>query len=159
MHDVRPWPSPGPRPATPFGQAVLGLRLVKDGTDLPVLARDARVGTATAERCLHEGIDVIAAHAPELRDVLAIGFAGRVGIRLPGRHPHPHRAVRGGLDVAPEPMVAPRECFEQLISWKAGGPPRCSTRDCKSNSITGGGSCCASCCKEISTCARCGSAA
>jgi len=69
-HDARPWQ----RAATPFTQAVLVLRWFKDGTDLPVLARDANVSIATAYRYLHEAIDVIAAHAPDLHDVLARGL-------------------------------------------------------------------------------------
>jgi hypothetical protein len=46
----------------------------KEATDLRILARDARVSIATAYRYLHEGIDVIAAHAPDLPDVLAHGL-------------------------------------------------------------------------------------
>lgn len=69
-HDRAPWQ----RAATPYVQAVLVLRWFKDATDVPVLARDARVSIATAYRYLHEGIDVIAAQAPELPDVLAHGI-------------------------------------------------------------------------------------
>lgn len=70
VHDLRPWQ----RAATPYVQAVLVLRWFKDGTDLPTLARDARVSIATAYRYVHEGIDVIAAQAPELPDVLTHGL-------------------------------------------------------------------------------------
>lgn len=66
-HDVRPWQ----RAATPFVQAVMVLRWFRDATDLRVLARDAQVSIATGYRYLHEAIDVIAAHAPDLHDVLA----------------------------------------------------------------------------------------
>jgi hypothetical protein len=69
-HDRRPWQ----RAATPFVQAVLVLRWFKNATDLPALARDARISVATAYRYVHEGIDVIAAQAPELPDVLAEGL-------------------------------------------------------------------------------------
>jgi DDE superfamily endonuclease len=69
-HDRRPWQ----RAATPYVQAVLVLRWFKDATDLPLLARDAKVSIATAYRYLHEAIDVIAGHAPELTDVLAHGL-------------------------------------------------------------------------------------
>lgn len=69
-HDRRPWQ----RAATPYVQAILVLRWFKDATDLPVLARDARISVATAYRYLHEAIDVIAAHAPELPDVVAHGL-------------------------------------------------------------------------------------
>jgi hypothetical protein len=66
-HDLRPWQ----RAATPFVQAVMVLRWFKEATDLRVLAFDARVSIATGYRYLHEAIDVIAAHAPDLHDVLA----------------------------------------------------------------------------------------
>src|SRR4051794_31484145 len=42
---------------------------------MPVLARDAGVSTATGYRYLHEGIDVPAAQAPELHQVLQAGRA------------------------------------------------------------------------------------
>jgi len=69
-HDARPWQ----RAATPFVQAVMVLRWFKEATDMRLLARDARVSIATAYRYLHEAIDVIAAQAPELPDVLAEGL-------------------------------------------------------------------------------------
>ena len=69
-HDVRPWQ----RAATPWVQAVMVLRWFKDATDLRLLARDARVSIATAYRYVHEAIDVIAAHAPDLQDVLVQGL-------------------------------------------------------------------------------------
>lgn len=50
------------------------LRWFKEATDLRVLARDAGVSIATAYRYLHEAIDVIAADAPELPGVLAVGL-------------------------------------------------------------------------------------
>jgi hypothetical protein len=66
-HDRAPWQ----RAATVYVQAVLVLRWFKERTDMRVLARDAGVSVATAYRYLHEGIDVIAGHAPDLPDVLA----------------------------------------------------------------------------------------
>jgi DDE superfamily endonuclease len=66
-HDARPWQ----RAATPFVQAVMVLRWFKEATDPRILARDAHVSIATGYRYLHEAIDVIAARAPELPDVLA----------------------------------------------------------------------------------------
>lgn len=49
-----------------------GVALVQgDGTDLRILARYTGISIATAYRYLHEVIDVIAARAPELADVLA----------------------------------------------------------------------------------------
>jgi hypothetical protein len=69
-HDTRPWQ----RAATPYKQAVLVLRWFKERTDLVILARDARVSVATAYRYLREAIEVIAARAPELPEVLADGL-------------------------------------------------------------------------------------
>lgn len=65
-HDARPWQ----RAATCWIQAILALRWFKNKTDLPALARDAGISIATAYRYLHEAIDVIAARAPDLDDVL-----------------------------------------------------------------------------------------
>jgi hypothetical protein len=69
-HDLRPWQ----RAATPFVQAVMVLRWFREATDLRVLARDAQVSIATGYRYLHEAIDVIAGHTPDLPDVLAEGL-------------------------------------------------------------------------------------
>ena len=70
-HDRRPWQ----RAATVYVQAVMALRWFKDGTDPRLLARDGGVSTATGYRYLHEAIDVIAAHAPQLPEVLAQGLS------------------------------------------------------------------------------------
>jgi hypothetical protein len=70
VHDRAPWQ----RAATPFVQAVMALRWFKDATDVRILARDAGVSIATGYRYLHEAIDVIASHAPDLADVLAGGW-------------------------------------------------------------------------------------
>ncbi|SFT80748.1 DDE superfamily endonuclease [Geodermatophilus amargosae] len=51
------------------------LRWFREDTGMPVLARDAAVSTATGHRFLHEGIDVLAAQAPELHQVLQAGRA------------------------------------------------------------------------------------
>jgi len=69
-HDLRSWQ----RAATPYVQAIMVLRWFKEATDLRILARDAGVSIATAYRYLHEAIDVIAAHAPDLHEVLAHGL-------------------------------------------------------------------------------------
>lgn len=57
---------------TPFGQAVVVLRWFGDGTRVDQLARDAGIGVSTAYRYLHEGIDVLAAAAPDLHEVLEV---------------------------------------------------------------------------------------
>lgn len=67
--DAHPWQ----RAATCWAQAVLVLRWLKDGTKVSLLARDAGVSQATGYRYLHEAIDVIAARAPELPEVLQAG--------------------------------------------------------------------------------------
>lgn len=79
--DARPWQ----RAATCWTQAVLVLRWLKDGTDVDLLARDARVSQATGYRYLHEAIDVIAEQAPGLHEVLAAGHtAGWAFVCLDG---------------------------------------------------------------------------
>lgn len=69
--DARPWQ----RAATCWTQAILVLRWLVDGTDVHLLARDARVSQATAYRYVHEAIGVIASNAPDLTDVLQQGRA------------------------------------------------------------------------------------
>ena len=64
--DTRPWQ----RAATCWTQAVLVLRWLKDGTEVQLLARDAKISPATGYRYLHEAIDVIAEQAPDLSEVL-----------------------------------------------------------------------------------------
>ena len=68
-NDARPWQ----RAATPYVQTIMALRWFKEATDVRILACDAGVSIATAYRYVHEAIDVIAAHAPDLTDVLAQG--------------------------------------------------------------------------------------
>ena len=53
-----------------YRPAVLELRWFCDSTRLAQLAVDNRIGRSTAYRYLHEGIDVTAAAAPELRGAL-----------------------------------------------------------------------------------------
>jgi hypothetical protein len=53
-----------------YRQAVLVLRWFRDDTTVRMLARDASIGISTAYRYLHEGIDVLAAQAPDLHEVL-----------------------------------------------------------------------------------------
>jgi DDE superfamily endonuclease len=64
----------GARAATCRTQAILVLRWFRD-TGMPTLARDAGVSPATGYRYLHEGIDVLAARAPDLHSVLEQGKA------------------------------------------------------------------------------------
>jgi hypothetical protein len=61
----------GRRALTPYWQAVLVLRWFRDATPIHRLAADHRISTATAYRYLHEAITALAAHAPDLHQVLA----------------------------------------------------------------------------------------
>ena len=54
----------GARAASAHDQALLVLRWFRDDADITILARDIAVSVATGYRYLHEGIDVLAAHAP-----------------------------------------------------------------------------------------------
>jgi hypothetical protein len=53
----------GARAASARDQALLVLRWFRDDADIKILARDIAVSVATGYRYLHEGIDVLAAHA------------------------------------------------------------------------------------------------
>lgn len=61
-----------------FKQAVLVLRWFIDGTRLSQLARDNGISLPTAYRYLHEGLTVLADHAPDLSTPLeraaAVGY-------------------------------------------------------------------------------------
>ena len=65
----------GARAATCRTQAILVLRWFRENTGMPILARDAGVSQATGYRYLHEGIDVLAARAPDLHSALEQGRA------------------------------------------------------------------------------------
>ena len=65
----------GSRAASARDQALLVLRWFRDDADIKILARDIAVSVATGYRYLHEGIDVLAAHAPDLHQVLEQGRA------------------------------------------------------------------------------------
>ena len=75
----------GTRAASCLDQAVLVLRWFREDTGMPTLARDAGVSIATGYRYLHEGIDVLAARAPDLHQVLEQGkAAGWTHVTLDG---------------------------------------------------------------------------
>jgi len=91
--DARPWQ----RAATCWTQAVLVLRWLKNGTSVDLLARDARISQATAYRYLHEAIDVIAEHAPDLTErIPGLDLRGRTRLH-PRRHLRPRPRVAGAL--------------------------------------------------------------
>ncbi len=74
-HRRRPGARPWQRAATVHAQVLLVLRWLRHRADLHTLAADAQVSDATAYRYLHEGLEVIAAHAPGLHEVLAAAHA------------------------------------------------------------------------------------
>ncbi len=65
----------GARAASARDQAVLVLRWFREDADMKVLAADSGISLATGYRYLHEGIDVLAAKAPDLHAVLERGKA------------------------------------------------------------------------------------
>jgi DDE superfamily endonuclease len=68
-----------------FAQAVLVLRWFIDGTRIRQLAADNGISVKTVYRYLHEGIDLLAAHAPDLRHALtAAAAAGLSHVNLDG---------------------------------------------------------------------------
>src|SRR3954453_1733538 len=75
----------GARAASARDPALLVLRWFREDADMKILARDLTVSVATGYRYLHEGIDVLAAHAPDLHEVLAAGrAAGWTHVTLDG---------------------------------------------------------------------------
>lgn len=60
----------GSRALGPFRQAVMVLRWFRERGCVHCLARDAGISQATGYRYLHEGIDVLAAQAPDIHEVL-----------------------------------------------------------------------------------------
>jgi hypothetical protein len=69
----------GTRALGPFRQAVLILRWFLDGARVRQLATDNSIGRSTAYDYLHEGIDVLAAQAPDLATALAEAKAAGAG--------------------------------------------------------------------------------
>jgi hypothetical protein len=70
-HRRRPGARPAQRAGTVHTQVVLVLRWLRHRLDLGTLAGEVGLSIATAYRYLHEALDVIAAHAPNLEAVLA----------------------------------------------------------------------------------------
>ncbi|MCW2882391.1 MAG: transposase [Sphaerisporangium sp.] len=68
-----------------YRQAVLVIRWFLDGTRLAQLAVDNGIGVSTAYRYLHEGIDALAAWAPDLPEAIAAAKAsGSTHLNLDG---------------------------------------------------------------------------
>jgi hypothetical protein len=93
-----------------YRQAVLVLRWFLDGTRLAQLAADNRIGSSTAYRYLHEGIDVLAAAAPGLRGAL-------LAARAAG-HPR-YWEWLNDQHVTPRNGSGPREAGPGLPLWVA----------------------------------------
>ncbi len=68
-----------------FKQGILVLRWFVDGTRLAQLSRDSRISVPTAYRYLHEGLTVLADHAPDLATALErAAAAGYTHLNLDG---------------------------------------------------------------------------
>jgi hypothetical protein len=68
-----------------FKQAILILRWFLDGTRIAQLATDNAIGSSTAYRYLHEGIDALASRQPDLHSaLLAAKTAGHSHVNLDG---------------------------------------------------------------------------
>jgi hypothetical protein len=113
----------GSRAASARDQAVLVLRWFREDADMKVLAADSGISLATGYRYLHEGIDALAAQAPDLHQVLERGkAAGWTHVTLDGtlirtdrcrvKNPHTghdlwfsgkHRAPGGNMQIVSDP--------------------------------------------------------
>lgn len=84
-HRVRLATRKGTRALGVFKQAVLILRWFVDGTRRAQLARDNYISTPTGYRYLHEGLTVLADHAPDLSTALERAVAaGYTHLNLDG---------------------------------------------------------------------------
>src|SRR3712207_2998055 len=106
----------GARAASARNQAMLVLRWFRDDADMKILARDTGISIPTGYRYLHEGIDVLAAEAPERHTVLERGKgAGWGHVTLDGtliragrgRVTNPIPAMTCGSPASTEPTAAP----------------------------------------------------
>jgi hypothetical protein len=98
-----------------YRQAVLVLRWFLDGTRLAQLAADHRIGSSTAYRYLHEGIDVLAATAPGLRGaLLAARTAGHAHVTVDGT------LIRTDRCHVPGPTARTDRSGRQVDLWWSG---------------------------------------
>src|ERR687890_2397773 len=110
----RPGARPAQRAGTVHTQVVLVLRWLRHRIDVRTLAGEAQLSIATAYRYLHEALDVIAGHAPDLADVLdhtrASGhpFVCLDGTLVPtdGSPPAPSGAITCGTPASTTPLAA-----------------------------------------------------
>ncbi|MGW7601528.1 hypothetical protein [Streptomyces antimycoticus] len=78
----------GSRALGPLRQAVLVLRWFRERDCVHCLARDVGISRATGYRYLHEGVDVLADQAPDLRLLTRCQKEGMTHVVLDGTHPH-----------------------------------------------------------------------
>jgi hypothetical protein len=98
-----------------YRQAVLVLRWFCDGTRLAQLATDNQIGSSTAYRYLHEGIDVLAAAAPGLRGaLLAARAAGHSHVTVDGT------LIRTDRCRAPGPTARADRAEARVDLWWSG---------------------------------------
>lgn len=94
-----------------YRQAVLVIRWYLDGTRLAQLAIDNTIGSSTAYRYLHEGIDVLACCAPGLSEAIAAakeaGHGASEQVAVPQHQFHLDVCrVRSHADMAPMEMAS-----------------------------------------------------
>lgn len=78
-HRGRPGTRPSQWAGTVHAQVLLVLRWLRHRAEVHLLARDAGISDVTTYRYLHEGLDVIADHAPHLDEVLERAHADHLG--------------------------------------------------------------------------------
>ena len=129
-HRRRPGTRPAQRAGTVHSQVILVLRWLRHRLDLRLLARDAGVSIATAYRYLHEGLDVIAAHAPALADVLnrahaaGLAFLCLDGTLVPTDRvaPAPRPATTCGTRASTTPSAAACKSSPIRPAFRCGSP-------------------------------------
>jgi hypothetical protein len=98
-----------------YRQAVLVLRWFLDGARLAQLAADNDIGSSTAYRYLHEGIDVLADRAPGLRGaLLAARAAGHSHVTVDGT------LIRTDRCHVPGPTARTDRSGRQVDLWWSG---------------------------------------
>jgi len=98
-----------------YRHAVLILRWFLDGTRLAQLAADNAISASTADRYLHEGIDVLAAAALGLRGaLLAARAAGHSHVHVDGT------LIRTGRCSAPGPTTRRGRSEARVALWWSG---------------------------------------
>jgi hypothetical protein len=122
----------GARAASARAQAILALRWFRQDADLKVLAADTRISLATGYRYLHEGIDVLAAQAPDLHQVLERGkAAGWTHVTLNGTGPTA-ATCRSSATPTGIRWRFPTSSPARRMTWPRPGPPaswaRCMPR-------------------------------